>query len=126
MAYPPKMRISRLTLALVVALSSFVLGAPAQAHMVKASATGTVTGTLVIGLTTIIDVKIRIHNKAKRKRDIGCDFLVRRSDTDAEVGAGFAGAVVRGGRSKSARTTVNWNSDSTSQFYVEILHCHSY
>ena len=120
------MRLVRLGLVFVVAVGMLAVGAPAQAHKVKASATGTVTGTLVIGTTTIIDVKIRIKNKAGKKRDIGCDFIVRRSDTDAEVGTGFAGAVVPAGRSRNALTQVNWPGDTTNQFYIEIVHCHSY
>lgn len=120
------MRLTRLGLVFVVAVGMLAVGVPAQAHKVKASAIGTVTGTQVIGITTLIDVKIRIKNKASMKRDIGCDFVVRRSDTDADVGTGFAGAIVRAGRSKNAFTQVNWLGDTTNQFYIVILHCHTY
>ncbi len=122
----PAMRIARLALVFAVALTLLLDGVPAQAHRVKVTADGTVTGTSVDAGTMTIDVRIHIKNRARKRRDIGCDFSVHRVDNDMVVATGFVGAFIRGGRSKNISTQVFAPDPGTTEFYVVIDHCHTY
>lgn len=128
----PLIRIARLAILFALALGLLIETAPVSAHLVKASANGTVTGSSPNGPTLVIDVKLHIKNKARKRRDIGCDFTVRRNGDDLFVGSGFAGAVIRGRRSKDINTEVVWLTPSPApggysiEIDIEIDHCHTY